>query len=193
MKIFNAHFSKHLNVNTSARQHVGTSRGFTILELILTLLIISLVLGVASEVMMKQADAYSLVNNRKSVLHDTRSALHRIKSELEKIDSTDLQTVSGTSLTFYDDLGVLRDYTLNSSGGTLGVFSGPTLVVGQLKNFWIDYFDASGTFLTPGPGVAGLVRRMIFNFQTQPKDGEGSLMLTMQVVPRDFLGYTNFE
>lgn len=167
--------------------------GFTILEVILSMLIMSLVLGVASEVMLKQADAYSLVNNRKSALQDTRYALFHIKTELEKIDSADLQTISGTALSFYDDTGTLKGYSLGSSGGSLGIFAGSKLVVGKLHNFWIDYFDGAGALLTPGPGAVPLVRRIIFNLETEPQDGEGTITLTMQVIPRDFLGYTNFE
>jgi prepilin-type N-terminal cleavage/methylation domain-containing protein len=169
------------------------NRGFTILEVILSMLIMSLVLGVASEVMLKQADAYSLVNNRKSALQDTRYALFHIKTELEKMDSSDLQTISSTALSFYDDAGTLRTYSLGSSGGSLGIFAGSQLVVGRLHDFWIDYFDGAGAALPPTPGTVALVRRMIFNLQTEPQDGEGQITLTMQIIPRDFLGYTNFE
>ena len=193
MKIFNSYFSKHSNVDTSERQHIGTSKGFTLIEIILTMLIITIVFGVAAEVLLQQADAYSYVNNRKSALQDVRYGMYEMKVELEKMQSTGLNSITSTAIAFIDDKGVGTDFHLGSHGSDMAVYHGTEILIDCVAGFGIDYYDANGLVLVPSSTTKAQVRRIKFNVSTEEQGSEGQINMSMQVTPRDFLGYKNFQ
>lgn len=169
------------------------NKGFTLLEVILTMLIMTIVFGVAAEVMLQQADAYSYVNHRKSALQDARYGMYQMKIELEKMKTTGLNNITGTEIDFINDKGVATNFHLGMHGADLAVFHGTEVLIDRVELFGIDYFDASGAVLAPSMATKPLVRRIRFNVRTAEQDNEGPINMSAQVIPRDFLGYKNFK
>lgn len=168
-------------------------KGFTLLEVILTMIIVGIIMGVVSQILLGGAQTYSFVSNRKATLQDVRQAMFRIGQELERIDTADINAITNTSINFTDDKGFATTIRLVSAGSDLVVFRGPNALVNHVKDFNIEYFDSLGNYLTPGLATISLVRRIKVNIKTKPVGNEGEVAMSSYIAPRAFLGYENYH
>ena len=74
--------------------------GFTLVELVLSIVIAGAIFGVAAETMMSQADTYSFIANRKTTIADVRYAMDRISHEILRLETSDIQSISSSSVNF---------------------------------------------------------------------------------------------
>jgi type II secretory pathway pseudopilin PulG len=96
-----------------------SSAGFTLIEAILSIVVISAVSMALGRIMITGMNSYNLIDDRRDALQQARLAVNFISSELETIanPSTDISAISANSITFIDDGGATVTYTY--SGGTL--------------------------------------------------------------------------
>lgn len=170
-----------------------SNRGFTLLELVLSLVVSGVVLGIVTETLMREAETYSFIANRKGAVADVRYALNRMTRELLRLDTPDIRDISATKIEFSDENGNVVSFGLAAAGQDLAVFRGGEVLVPRIRDFNIEYRDESGNLLSPDPGQIPFVRRIRLTIETDPVSDEGQIVLSTTVVPRAFLGYLDYQ
>ena len=167
--------------------------GFTIVEILLAMIITMIIFGIAAETIFQQANTYFFVSNRKSTVADMRHALNNISSELIHIESDDITDISSTNINFTDVNGSNSSYNIAMDGYQLSLYKGNAVILPNIDSFTIEYQDGLGNDLDPiNDNIDGVVRIKL-TVTTEGTANEGDITLSTTIVPRSFLGYSNFQ
>lgn len=168
------------NFNTHRIRSRSHNEGFTLVEMMMTLLIFGVVLGVVSNVFFTTQGMYSRTSTRAAQQMSSRAGMTVIVEELrhagadpentgltglmsaavdtvrvraELNDTPGIQTVEPSEdVTYYYDtteMAVMRD-----SG------AGPQIMIENVTNFQLTYFDANNQILAPLPLTPQLARQV---------------------------------
>lgn len=119
--------------------------GFTLIEIVMTLLILSVISVVVGRILFQGLDTFTTSNNISEVDWNGYIALDRIVNDIHNIRSAaDITTISSTQLVFVDTSGNTVTYQL--SGTTLQRNS-VTLASG-VTGFSLSYLDKNGATTT---------------------------------------------
>ena len=168
-------------------------KGFTLTELILSMLIVSSIIGVAAETMISQAETYSFISNRKNTLADVRVALNQISYDIKRVDTDDISDITSSAIEFTDDEGNDTSYKLDTDGETLAIYKGEDVLLPNIEDFTITYYDEEGNELDADDEQIENVKRIQFTIETSEQAGEGNVTLSTMIIPRSFLGYSNYQ
>lgn len=163
------------------------------IELILSLAVVGALFGIASQTLIRQADTFSFIANRKTAIGDVRFALNRMSGELKHLETADIQDISATKINFIGRNGQATSFSLKTNGKNVSIFHGNEVLIPRVENFHLEYQDGQGKSLNPDPGEMPNVRRIKITVKTEPVADEGSITLSTTVVPRGFIGYTNYQ
>lgn len=163
------------------------------MELMLSIVIAGAIFGIAAETMMRQADTYSFIANRKTSIADVRYAVKRINHELLRIESEDITSISSSGISFVDENGQNTDFSLGSDGADLAIFRGNDVLVPKVSAFDIEYQTGTGTALQPTEDQIENIRRIKVTITTEPIGNEGAISVSTTVIPRSFIGYANYQ
>lgn len=96
--------------------HRHSIRGFTLVELILTMVIMSILFAFVGTIMYTGLKSYSLVSDRQNAISKARMALNLMADELVVISNpaTDITSISSTSITFVSAEGESVTYSISS-------------------------------------------------------------------------------
>lgn len=172
---------------------LNSIRGFTLVELMLSIVIAGAIFGIAAETMIRQADTYSFIANRKSTIADARHALNQMVDELLHVETSDITTITASSITFVDKSGGSTSYSLSTDGSNLAIFRGSNVILPNVSAFDIEYQDENGTALTASTGQIPNVRRIKLTITAAATANEGDISISTLVTPRSFIGYTNYQ
>lgn len=167
-----------LPCNSSARG--ATHGGFTLIELVLTLLILGIISAVVAQFAFQGIRSYSTEQDRGDAHSQARLAVERMAREVRAIRSAtavDIPIMTATDLQFTDNLGQSVRFTwaanvLTRNGQTLAVNVAP---------FALTYFQSDGTTVAAVPADLWFVRVALTFTQ-----GGASLPMRVQVHPRGF-------
>ncbi|MBT3182318.1 MAG: prepilin-type N-terminal cleavage/methylation domain-containing protein [Deltaproteobacteria bacterium] len=92
-------------------------RGFTLVELILSILIISAIFVVMAQILTTGLDSYRLVVNRREALQGVRLAVNMMEGELQTIadPATEIGSITSTSMQFTNAGGQSVTYSISGS------------------------------------------------------------------------------
>lgn len=158
------------------------SKGFTLVELILTIMLLGIVVSVSGLLMGRGVDAFRLVTDRADVAQQGWFALSRIQKELERL--TDVQVASPTRVVFLDETASSVEFRLD--GTTL--YQGNDPLVSGVSLFRMTYYRDDGSEASAAPQV----RRIHVDMTLQTERNSGTLPLRTAVFPRNFI-YENFR
>lgn len=158
------------------------------IELILSLVICSIIVGVTSQIMKTHIDAYSFITNRHTALSDASYALNRISYELMRIKTADILAVSNTSISFVDSNGANATFATGANGGKTALFRGAELLVTPIQSFAVAAYDQNNVLTA----VIANIRKFKITITTAPVAAEGSLTLSTMITPRAFV-YANYQ
>jgi prepilin-type N-terminal cleavage/methylation domain-containing protein len=93
-------------------------RGFTLIEIVLAVIVISVMVGAMAYIMVLAIDSYSIVVDRREALNEARLAVNMMSGEFQSMadPATDISAITSTSITFTGSTGQL---TFTISGNTL--------------------------------------------------------------------------
>jgi len=167
-------------------------RGFTFIETILSVLIVSIIAGVAAKVLITGLDVYALVVNRNNAFQSARSAMDRIEDELVLLKWTDITWMSNTRFGFFDTNGVSTDFekvNVYKSGRTVPCINrGSDFLAGEVIALDFDYYKDDGTATI----WSFEVKRINVDITVQALANAGTVHLRTDIFPRNFM-YSNFE
>ena len=169
------------------------TRGFTLIELILGMLIVVATLGFLAQTLYSQSQVYSRIRNQSEATPELDFAFRSIKSDLLHIGDSGLVDVSTNSIKYFNASGeqvllelVARDGKYNNEK------NGETLVQ-DVDDFTLNYYDAAGDELNLASSSVSDVKRIKVEInKNQTKEGGGSKYSAV-IVPRSFLGFSDYQ
>lgn len=173
---------------------VKNRNGFTLVEIILTMVLLSLMIGVASVMMGRGADSYNLVASRTEGLDQARFALLRIQREILTLRQINAGCTDKI-FNFQDSLG--QNVSFSVAGNELdyaavGAAIGDPLVKQLLPTAAVfSYFDGSGNQINNFNQVPAQAKRIQVSLFVQ-LNANGSVNVSTDVTPRINL-YDNFQ
>lgn len=169
-------------------KQIHNQLGFTMIELVLSLTICAIIVGVASQIMQTHINAYSFITNRHTALSDASYALNRITYELLRIKTADILAVNNNSISFLDMNGANATFATGINGGNTALFRGAELLVTPIQSFDVAAYDQNNILTM----TIANIRKFKITITTAPVDTEGSLTLSTMITPRAFV-YANYQ
>ena len=161
---------------------ISRSQGFTLVELILTMVLLGIIVVVTGILMGRSLDAYKLVSTRTETVHEARFALVRLQKELEQ--ERQVTTASPQQVVFLDPTATQIDIHLT---GTT-IYRGSDILAENVSNLLFTYYRDNGNTTSS----AAQVRRIHIDMTVRADATSGSLQLRTDVFPRIFM-YENFQ
>ena len=172
-------------------------KGFTFVETVLAVVIVSVVAGVAAKVLLSGLDVYSLIVNRHDLSQNARLAMERMVDEAVLVEFADLTWLSDSRFGFRDVDGIGTNFkrsTVSKSGNTVACIKRDDDYLAYLGlgsgagYFDFDYLkdDGSNIFWW------WELRRINIDVRVDGTAGSGSIRLRTNVYPRNYM-YSNFE
>lgn len=163
-------------------------KGFTLIELILTIIIVGIIAGVSASVLMRGIDSYALVMNRKDALQHARVGMDRMVSELMLTRLIDITYISPTHIGFFDVNGSATSFKKKTYYNTVDLFRGDDFLAGQISLLNFTFFKSNDQAATWPFDV----KRIGIELTIQTIGGYGTIPLRTQVFPRNYM-YSNFR
>ncbi len=167
-------------------KHKKNEVGFTLIEIVMTIVIVSIIAGVSGMIIASGVRAYSDEQARSDVHYQARLAMERMTREIRTMRGRaaapdDIPNMAANALGFYDITGVLVEFDLSGTnlrrqqdGGGWQTLA--TNIAGPL----FEYYDNAGN---PGAAQNALWYVEIGLTATQ---GSESLQMNTRVHPRNF-------
>jgi prepilin-type N-terminal cleavage/methylation domain-containing protein len=159
----------------------STEAGFTLMELIMTIVATGLLAGFTASMLISGVETYDYLNARKEALEDSRRALQRIVKEVRQaVDPGMIQKAAADSLRFLnvDSSSVQVRYTNQS------ILLNGQILIDRVTQFNLVYYDGAGTQLAFPINNTGVVWRIRVAF-VYNANGQ-SIALQQDIVPRNF-------
>lgn len=168
------------------------------MEIILSLSIAGVMFGMVSETLLDQAQISAFVSDRKTTIADVRQTLSVMTDELQHIGTGDILDISASRIEFYDSSGTATSYELETDGSDLAIYRGnDDVLLPNVGDFTIEYQDEDGnTLSTQADQLSASIedtRRIKLSITTESDVEGGSVTMDSLVVPREFLGYSNYQ
>lgn len=162
-------------------------KGFTLIELILTIVLTSAIFAVSAISLEQGLSSYYHISERSTNLLAARYALDRMARELalsEDLLAKRISSISDTRIDFFDSTGVATNFLLS---GTQILRSGQ-LLLDNVTSLTFTGFDFNNNITTIGANI----RRVGINFQTLPPGQTAPLRLRTYIFIRNFM-YENYK
>lgn len=163
-------------------------RGFTIIELVLTIILVGIISGVTAKILMSGIDTYSLITSRKDAFQNARVSMDRMVSEATLLRSSDIISIGNEQLRFYDRSGYSTSFKRASKNGLPVINRGNDFLGGLLGILDFDYLKADGT----GTSTISQIKKINIEISIDTLGGYGSIDLRTEVFPRSLM-YDNFQ
>jgi prepilin-type N-terminal cleavage/methylation domain-containing protein len=180
----------------SAKKKIRSFRnikGFTLLELILSMVVLAAIFGITAQTMIMSSENLSYIENRKTAVADIRYGINRFTQELRQVESDDIRNISSTSIEFVDQNANAVTYQLAADGSRLSIYRDDDALIPNVASFNLRYLDAAGNDLGADSLLIADIRRIQLTITTDPIGDEEAMTFSTTVVPRSFVGYTNYE
>lgn len=158
------------------------SSGFTLIELILAISLMSVLLAASGVLMGRGLDAFNLVSDHSVALEEARFGLLRMEKELELV--TDIQTSQSDRLAFTDSQGQATDFRLVQDT----LMRGNDPLVRNVTGLNFTYWNSAGATTIAPPQV----RLIGIDLTVQAPRDAGQISFRTQIFPRNF-AYDTFE
>jgi prepilin-type N-terminal cleavage/methylation domain-containing protein len=164
---------------------IRTSRGFTLVEVVITIVIVGIISGIASLILLQGVRAYSDGQSRSDVHYQARLAMERMGREIRLVRSrtvADIPVMNPTLFLFTDSQGVQMGFRLNAGAVQRTQDNGTTwqtLATGVTAlNF--SYLQQDG--VTP----AAATTLWFVAIEMTDQQGSETLQMRTRVHPRNF-------
>lgn len=163
-------------------------RGFTFIEVVLTIIVVGIIAGVTAKVLLSGLDTYSFITNRKDAAQHARVAMERMIDELLLVEWDDVTWMGNEHLTFIDRDNSTTSFKRDTEEGIPILERGNDFLAGPLGLIDFDYLREDGSVAYFNTQL----RRINIELAIDALGGHGIVNLRSEVFPRNFM-YDNFR
>lgn len=174
-------------------QNIKNQNGFSLTEVVLTLVVATMIAGVSSQTMMNNVGSYAFMASRRATVADSRHSMNQISYELRGLTTAEVTEITPTKISFNDSSGSSTNFRLATNGSTLAVFRGNEVLLDRVNSFVLNYYNDQGQELSAEAGNIPNIRRIKVSIVTAPVSNEGQITLSTVITPRQFIGYANYQ
>jgi len=134
------------------RKLSGVERGYTLVELVLAILLLSLAAGVFVGAFQEGNAMYDTVEARKELVQEGRAALLRVLREIRQVRSAqDVTVAQQERVAFYSVTDSLLDISFSGASGELSLTRGSKqwVMASAVDSFALTYLKNDGTAAVP--------------------------------------------
>jgi len=159
------------------------SNGFTLIEIIMTIVIVSILAGIAAVIILQGVKAYTTEQPRSNVHYQTKLAVERMAREVRQIRSCttgaggDITTTTANTLQFNDINGNTVNFSV--AGGVL-TRNANTLATGIISAQTFSYLTSAGMPSTACPGL------WFIDITITDQQGTNTIQMSTRVHPMNF-------
>jgi prepilin-type N-terminal cleavage/methylation domain-containing protein len=156
-------------------------KGFTLIEMVITIVVVSILAGLAGMVILEGVRAYTVEQTRSDVHYQARLAMERMAREIRMIRSqADISAMAAANLRYTDANGSNTGFnwvnpTLNRWNG-----AGNDVLATGITAFTLSYFQQDGVTAATTANV------WFVEISMTAEQGAESLVLSSRVHPRNF-------
>ncbi len=163
------------------------SKGFTLIEIVITIVLVSILSGIAAMIILQGVRAYSTEQTRSDVHYQARIAMERMAREIRAIRSTDpadITASTATNLQFTDVNGSTLGFQL--IGPILNRWNGASndVLASGVAAFSFSYFRDDGVTAAVLPADLSLL--WFIDIAMTSQQGPETLQMRTRVHPRNF-------
>lgn len=162
-------------------------KGFTLVEIILSVSLVGILFIFASLLLRGGLDAYTHVSQRGANLQAARFAMDRMIRELIQVEDdnqNNIQTIQSNRIVFVDSLGMMSDFELIGQN----LMRNNDILLSNVTALTFTGFTSANTITSSGSQV----RRVRIQFSTLPPGQTAPLTLRTDVFIRNYM-YDNFN
>lgn len=163
-------------------------RGFTLIETILVIVIISIIAGVTGRVLSSGIDTYSLITSRRNALDHARVAMDRMVTELQGINPLTITWMANTRLIFLNQNLQLIKYNTATTSGYNVLTRNDYELAGNVSYLDFDYLKADGSNAL----WTFWVKKINIELAVQTVGGYGTVSLRTEIFPRGLM-YNSYQ
>jgi len=158
---------------------MNQNRGFTLVELVLTIALLGIIGWVTGVVMIRSVESYSIVSDRKLSLSDARLAIDRIASDIRLIQATsDIQIFTASQMVF--NIPSEPNITYNLVGSNLQ--RSGFLLASPATQLAFNYLDDNGN----ETAVKANIKRIRVTVSIGTHNSHGVNQIRTTIFPRNF-------
>lgn len=158
---------------------LSNKRGFTLLEIILSSLIMAALFAVTSVIITKGMDTYIFASDREGTLDDIRYAVDRVTREVQRLGSGKLTSISSTQINFTDTTATATNFRLNG----ISLYRGNDLLLSGVSSATFTGYDSAGVATVQ----ASNVRRILFTLSVLPPGQSTAIKSRTNIFMRNFM------
>ncbi|MBI4366605.1 MAG: prepilin-type N-terminal cleavage/methylation domain-containing protein [Deltaproteobacteria bacterium] len=164
-------------------------RGFTLVELILTIGVLAVIALVVGRMLLVGLDTYAAVTQRNIAITQARTTADRFLGEMVRLTSANILGISGTKLDFRDRFGTVTSFAQGANGAQATVMRGNDVLVSSAGFLQFRYYDGLGVEVATPEAV----RRISIDLNVVSPGGYGAMTYHTEIFPRTFmyLGFTD--
>lgn len=171
------------------------NRGFTLIELILTIVVIAIIGGIVGGILYTTVNAYSLISSRKDSVTEVARSLERMYQEIELLASTDnIVIFRSNEFQFHLDAETNIHYYLTATNllRNSDQMLSAAVLASNVSGLQFTYLDEDGVDVGAQP-VPDNIRRIIIELGITATGGHGENRLRTEVFPRAFYYEAGFS
>lgn len=170
---------------------ITNEKGFTLIEVIVSLVLVGIMAAIAGMGLVKIAEGYVFAKQNAEATQKAQVAMARIVKELSSAtminSTTTAPSVNYTRATSsLVTTPVTNNITLSGSTVKVGPVGTETILIDSVSAFTMAYYDAAGTDLTATPAIPANIRRIDISLTVSGANGQALPAFTNTVYIQQF-------
>ncbi len=162
------------------------SNGFTLVEIVITIVLIGIISGIAAMILLRGARVYSDEQSRSDVHYQARLAVERMAREIRLIRSataTDITTMTATNLQFNDISGNNIQFQRTGASAPYSITRNGSALANNIQSVAISYYQNDGTTAVT---LATVTTLWFVDISVTAQEGAETVQMRTRVHPRNF-------
>jgi prepilin-type N-terminal cleavage/methylation domain-containing protein len=139
------------------KYHPQKKRGFTLIELVVTIVILGIVMGIGAEIIVNVLDSWNISTFRKHMLFDARMSVNRMTHELRQFNKKSLTLINPNCIEGYIYINPDTTQLLKFYFNGTNLMRDSNILASNVQSLHFTYWDANGTSTDDPPDPNNIV------------------------------------
>jgi prepilin-type N-terminal cleavage/methylation domain-containing protein len=165
------------------------TKGFTLVEMILAIVIVGIIAGVSAKILLSGLNTYEFISDRKDITQNARIGMERIVDELILVKWWEIiLPMKDETFNFTDEFGNITSFNMGTMGTITVLQRGTDFLAGPLSVLNFDYLKGDDSAAHQNWDV----KKINVRFSIDSLRGHGGIALKTEVFPRNNM-YDDFK